>query len=159
MSLVKTTLATALKNSFESYPANAAASAADIADAYASYASAALFGAFTIPSLAPQKAAFQAALLASFSSMTATAVADAIANGLVAFWTGVVLAGPGTGTTIPPTAPAPATAAAITAVFQSFPATAQAAADSLSTIIHAATLTVTATVVIPPAGPAVVPIS
>jgi hypothetical protein len=155
MPLIQATLQNALEAIFIAKPPSAQAVAQQMATAYQAYAQTGLFGA-SIPAITPVSVAgLQNALLAAISNPkvgTAVQIAQAWSTGLLAFWltppvlvTGVQV---GTVTLVPGAA---LIVAPLTGIFQNLKATEAIAAQAISSILHTATLTVTAVVAPPPA--------
>lgn len=145
---------------FNSSPATAHDAAVGLAQAYYNYVSGALFG-LSLPVITTaMRDAMQATLETGLAVPGAPpTIAGAYGASLSAFWAAVPVAGgSGTGTT----AGCPGASAAIgalTAVFANIANTASSAAAGIATALQTATLTVTATLTLPPAGPIVYPIS
>lgn len=159
MALSQSALATALKDVFDAQ-GSAADSANGLAAAYADYAATGTFGA-SIPTITGESA-MAATLLAAIQTPTAGSPAgfgSAWASALATFWTGVAVAGgSGAGTTAgcPESAVAGTAIAAVVAVLTN---TTTIAADGIALALHTATLTVTASLTIPPNPPVVYPIA
>lgn len=156
MSLSESDLATALESVFTSQ--GTAQEAADgMAQAYCDYASAGLFGAST-PTI---PAAYQTALASAIYAITSnplTGSADSFGTawggGLAVFWLAVPVSGSSGGGVTAGCPGAVAAGVAVTAVVTNTNNTAAQAADGIAAALHAATITVTASLS-PPMPPTV----
>lgn len=148
MALSQSALSSALQALFDSKPATTADAADGMAEAYADYAADGMFGS-CVPAFTTQEAALAGTILSQGLVGTIAGFAGAWASGLAAFWAAVPVAGGGqTGATAPPVYPTLATE--LSAVLSSYPATTALAASQIAAVLHAATMTVTATVAPPP---------
>lgn len=147
MALSVATLTAELTAVFNSSPATITIAASDLATAYLTYASNATF-ATNVPTLTGKDSALAATILNTGLVGTASGFGSAWATGLATFWAAAAVTGAQTGVTAPPIYPT--LASEITAVLQSYPATTVAAATQIAAKLHAATMTVTATVTPPP---------
>ncbi len=124
-----------------------------LADVYALYAAAGLFGASTVTIDGPREAALATALEVGLVEPPAGSMATFCAawgTGLGAFWTGAVVVGAQAGATN--SCPgAAALGAALVAALSNPQHTKETAAAAFAAALHAATVTVTATVAPPPA--------
>jgi hypothetical protein len=161
MPLLKSTLAQALEALFQARPAATAQAASQWASAYVSYASTALSTAGSLPvTAAANQPTLVSAFAAALSSQTAAGAGALMAQGVVAFWTAMVWAGPTTvGTTIFPGNPA--LAGALSDIFDDTSDKSEGdKARSLADAFDAgAKLVIVNDVLPPPAPPVVGPIS
>lgn len=159
MSISQTTLKDEIQSALELYSDNIVDAANAIASAYATYTSTAVFGT-SVPTFTTQETVLAATILSGMTG-TFSAFATAIQTGVLAFWLGVPCAGgSGAGVTISPTGGTLIAAALIAAVgTQPYQDEIEQVATELASILHTATLTTTATLTIPPAGPVIWPIS
>jgi len=161
MALSESGLSSALEDVFTGQ-GTAQQAADDMAQAYYDYASNGVFGASTPTIPLASKTALSAAIYAITSNpLTGTADAFGAAWGasLALFWLSVPVSGvSGNGATIGcPGAAAGGLAAAV--VVSNTNNTAEQAADGIAAALHKATMTVTASISIPPNPPSIVPIA
>ena len=157
MALSEATLASNILSVLQSQPSNFLIAGEMLSSAYAQYAIAGTFGANVIPTLTPQSSSLGTTLASSFAAETSVAAATGWSSGLSIFWVGVPVLGlVQAGTTV--ACPGAASLiSSISTIFNSFPATQAIAASELASVLHTATLTVTANVS-PPAS-TILPIS
>jgi hypothetical protein len=132
---------------------SAAAAADAMASAYDDYASGAMFGASTPQILPTAKDAMAATILAAIATPetgSPASISGAWASGVAAYWLGVPVVGAQSGATAGCPGAASLTAS-LSAVFANTANTAAICAQGMAAALHAATMTVTATVA-PPAG-------
>jgi hypothetical protein len=132
----------------------------NLVQAYLTYASAAQFGVvLPTPVLLAKKTAIVSAFVTALNANTQTGFIDAWLQTVQLAWAATPLLGPGaSGVTVPPSGGA-TLRVGLLGMANGHPKTVAEAAQRLATLLHAATLTTTATVVVPPAGGVLTPIA